>query len=369
MLSALGVAVGVGALVGVLGLASTVQAGLLAQLTALGDVLTVVSTGSGSGGSMLMPGSVLESVGRIPTVQAVAATMTLDLSARRTELIPSDQTGGISVDVFTGSIAAANDAHMIAQVRPLPGSSQLPEAIVGWDAAQTLGVTAGLLPVPISIGGDSILVVGILGPTPTESNVESSVLIPAGFASVALGFAGSYDTIYVRAPLDVSDTVASLLLPTVDPSGSPGLEVTRDSSVLAAEADTATAFEGLTVALAGVGLLVAGLGVANILTISVIERRVEIGVRRALGATRASVAILFVTEGALIACIGGAAGVLLGGWATLIGAWREGFPPSISPGVIAGGFGVALIVSLLASLYPALRAAMLAPSDALRTMA
>ena len=205
MLSALGVAVGVGALVGVLGLASTVQAGLLAQLTALGDVLTVVSTGSGSGGSMLMPGSVLESVGRIPTVQAVAATMTLDLSARRTELIPSDQTGGISVDVFTGSIAAANDAHMIAQVRPLPGSSQLPEAIVGWDAAQTLGVTAGLLPVPISIGGDSILVVGILGPTPTESNVESSVLIPAGFASVALGFAGSYDTIYVRAPLDVSD--------------------------------------------------------------------------------------------------------------------------------------------------------------------
>jgi len=368
-LSSFGVALGIGAFIGVLGVASTVQAGLLTRLTKLGDVLTVVTTQDTSAGAALMPASVMNSVARIPTVQAVGATRTLGLSARRTDLIPAAETGGITVDAFSGNIASATDAGMMAQVAALPSGSTLPEAMVGWFAAQTLGVTPALLPMPIWIGSESVLAVGILGPTPTQSPVESSVLVTAAFASSALQFSGTYDTVYVRAPLSTSDTVASLLLPTVDPSSALSLEVTQDSSVLVAEADAATAFEGLTLALAGVGLLVGGFGVANILGIAVVERRVEIGIRRALGASRTSIAMLFVTEGVLLAVTGGIGGVVLGAWATLIAAWLEGLPAIMPIQVPVLGVGVALVVSLIASLYPALRASTLPPSDALRTMA
>lgn len=366
-LSALGVAVGVGALVGVLGVSSTVQASLLARLTRLGDVLSVTGTGQ-AGGASLMPAHVLPAVRRIPTVQAVAGTRDLGTTVRRTALVPSDETGGISVVAFDGDIASATDTSVMIQVRRLASTSPLPEAIVGWEAAQSLGVNAQLLPMPLSVGAQQLLAVGILGPTPVESAINRSVFVPAAFARQTMAFDGSFDTVYVRAPLDVSDTVSGLLVPTVDPSGGLGLLVTRNSSALIAEAEAATAFQNLFLALAGLGLLVAGFGVSNILTIAVVERRTEIGIRRALGATRTNIAVLFVTEGALIAALGGLAGVVLGVWVTLIAAWRQGIPPEIPVEVPAIGLALALLVALVASIYPALRAATLPPSDALRSM-
>jgi putative ABC transport system permease protein len=183
-----------------------------------------------------------------------------------------------------------------------------------------------------------------------------------------MGFDGKFDTIYVRAPLAFSNTVSGLLVPTIDPTGSLGLEVTRDSSALIAEADAATAFQGLLLALAGVGLLVAAFGVTNTLTIAVVERRGEIGIRRALGASRASIAGLFVTEGTIVAFLGGVGGVVFGVWVTLIAAWHQGVTPEIPVNAPLLGLACSLVVALAAAVYPALRAATLPPNDALRTM-
>ena len=365
-LSGLGVAIGVGALVGVLGVSSSIQAGLLARLTDLGDILTVQSFTQGLNTSYL-PSYVIPQVERIPTVESVAGMRTLMLTARRTNAIPLDQSGGISVTAFDGDIAGATGTRILAG-RALSGTSRLPEALLGWDAAQALGATPQLLPLKLSVNSSWVVAVGILGPTPIESAADRALFVPGAFASEAMGFDGRFDTILVRAPIAFSNTVSNLLVPTIDPTGSLGLEVKLDSSAVIAEAAAATAFQGLLLALAGVGLLVAGFGVTNTLTIAVIERRVEIGIRRALGASRASVAGLFVAEGMIVALCGGGGGVVFGTWVTLIAAWQQGVAPRVPTGAPLIGLGCALVVALIATPYPALRAAVLPPNDALRAM-
>jgi len=364
-LSALGVAVGVGAIVGVLGVSSTVQGGLLGQLNSLGDVLTVSGSNS-SGGTSLVAPRAIAMVQRIPTVEGVAGTRTLSGSAQRSELVSGQS--GISILAFYGDIASATGTHIVAG-RNVASSLRLPEVLIGSEAATALGVTTRLLPMQIWTGTQSLTVVGILSPTPVETQTDLSVFVPGGYARRAMGFNGQLDTIDVRVPLAYSQTVGSLLPATIDPSGTLGLQVQEDSSVLLAEADTATAFEGLFLGLAAVAVLVAALGVMNTLLVAVVERRAEIGVRRAMGSTRAGIAFLLITEAIIISLMGSAVGLLFGLWVTIIGAVHQGVPPVLPAQVALLGVAVALGIACLASVYPALRAAALPPSEALRTMA
>jgi putative ABC transport system permease protein len=367
ILSALGVAVGVGVIVGVLGVSATTQSGLLGQLNSLGDILTVAGSGPSADGSpALMPPRALAMVRRIPTVEGVAGTRTLGGSAVRSRLDSEDT--GIGILAFTGNITSATGTHVVAG-RSLSGALRLPEALIGWDAATALGVTQNLIPMQIWTGAQSLTVVGILSPTPVESSTDLAVFVPGAYAREAMGFGGQLDTIYVRAPVEYSEMVSSLLPATIDPSGTMGLEVEQDSSALLAEADAATAFQGLFLGLAAVAVLVAGLGVMNTLLVAVVERRGEIGIRRAMGATRGGVAALLITEGVVISLAGSVVGVLFGEWVTIGGALHQGVPPVVPIQVALLGIGVALGISVLASLYPALRAASLPPSEALRTMA
>jgi len=364
-LSALGVAVGVGAIVGVLGVSSTIQGGLLGQLNSLGDVLTVTGNNS-SGGTSLMAPRALAMVQRIPTVEGVAGTRTLSGSAQRSELVSGQS--GISILAFDGDIAGATGTHVVAG-RNVASSLKLPDALIGSEAATALGVSSRLLPMQIWTGTQSLTVVGILSPTPVETQTDLSVFVPQAYARMDMGFNGQLDTIDVRVPLAYSQTVGSLLPATIDPSGTLGLQVQEDSSVLLAEADTATAFQGLFLGLAGVAVLVAALGVMNTLLVAVVERRAEIGVRRAMGSTRAGIAFMLITEAIIISLIGSAAGILFGLWVTIIGAVLQGVSPVLPVQVALLGVAVALGIACLASVYPALRAASLPPSEALRTMA
>ncbi|MEA2633428.1 MAG: putative transport system permease protein [Chloroflexota bacterium] len=368
ILSALGVAVSIGALVGVLGISSTTRAGLLAQLSSLGDVLTVESTINDPNVRNLLPGRSLATLRVIPTVQAVAGIRALSGSAYRTDLIPADQTRGLSVVAFSGDIAGATGTRAIV-VRRLDAGVALPEVLLGAQAAEQLGVTAELLPTRVWVSDRWLYAVGILSPTLNHSGVDLSVFVPAAYAMKAMDFDGNFNTIYVRAPLDTSDTVSSLLPATIDPSGTAGVRVFRASDALTAAADAATAFQSLLLALAAVGLLVAGFGIMNTLMVAVVERRAEIGIRRALGATRTSIALLFMTEGFVVATIGGLSGVVFGIWATLLAAWQEHVHPLIPVEVVLAGLCISLGVAAVASLYPALHAARMSPSEALRTMA
>jgi putative ABC transport system permease protein len=366
LLSGLGVAVGVGAIVGVLGVSATIQDGLLGQLNSLGDILTISGMSSSTGATSLMPPRSLAMIRRIPTVQAVAGSFTLPGSAQRTEFVPGQS--GISIVAFTGPIASATGTRVVAG-RGVSSGLDLPEAVIGSQAAQALGIGSRQLPTPVWANGQEVTVVGILSATPTETDSELSLFVPETYARHSMGYRGSLDTIYVRVPLSYSSTVASLLIPTVDPSGTLGLQVQEDSSALLAAADAATAFQGLFLGLSLVAVLVSGLGIMNTLLVAVVERRPEIGIRRALGATKLGIAAMFVSEAVFVALGGSLVGILIGLWVTLIGAFHQQVAPNLPVSVALLGVGIALVVACLASVYPAARAASLAPSEALRVMA
>jgi putative ABC transport system permease protein len=136
---------------------------------------------------------------------------------------------------------------------------------------------------------------------------------------------------------------------------------------VAARAANQTAYTALFAGLGSVALLVGGVGIANVMFVSVLERRSEIGLRRALGATRGHVGAQFLTESVLLSLAGGAAGVALGAAATIAYASTNHWLVVVPQVAVWGGLVAALLVGAVAGLYPALRAARLAPTDALRS--
>ena len=143
------------------------------------------------------------------------------------------------------------------------------------------------------------------------------------------------------------------------------LQVSRPSDALAAQQAVGTALNGLLLGLGAVALLVGGVGVANTMVISVLERRAEIGLRRSLGATRGQVRLQFLVESLLLAALGGVGGVLVGIAVTASYAAYQGWPAVVPVWASAGGVGATVVIGAVAGLYPAWRAARLSPTEAL----
>jgi putative ABC transport system permease protein len=194
------------------------------------------------------------------------------------------------------------------------------------------------------------------------------VLVGFPAAKRYLGFDGHPDTIYVRAATSQVAAVQSVLAPTANPEAPNEVEVSQPSSVLEARAKTDSALNGLFLGLGAVSLLVGAVGVANIMVISVLERRSEIGLRRALGATKGHIRIQFLAEAMLLAMLGGAAGVVIGALATGVYASTKHWAVVVPATAWAGGFAAAVAIGAIAGLLPAIRAARLSPTDALRTV-
>jgi putative ABC transport system permease protein len=174
--------------------------------------------------------------------------------------------------------------------------------------------------------------------------------------------------VYVRAHTSQVNAVDGLLADQANPQNPEEVDVSQPSAALVAQADAQGAFDDLFLGLGAVGLLVGAVGVANIMVISVLERRSEIGLHRALGATRGHIWIQFLSEAILLALLGGAVGVGAGVLATAIYANAKGWTIVIPALAWAGGLAAALLIGALAGLLPALRAARLSPTEALWTL-
>jgi putative ABC transport system permease protein len=369
-LSALGIAIGVAAIVAVLGLARSSQAALLAEISKLGtNLLTVTNGQSLTGGTAELPETAPGMIARLPGVTAVQDTGTISsASAYRSPHIPSINTNALTVAASTLGLPAVAGTSVAQGSYLNAATAREPAAVLGAAAAQRLGIDRIWPGERIWAGGMWFYVTGILNPATLAPEIDSSILVGFPAAEKYLHFDGHPSGIYIRAATSQVTTVDNLLAAQANPGNPSQVNVSQPSAALTAQADAAGAFDTLFLGLGAVALLVGAVGVANIMVISVLERRQEIGLRRALGATRGQIRTQFLAEAILLALAGGAAGDILGAASTALYAHAKGWAIVIPPQAWAGGLAAALLIGALAGLLPAIRAARLSPTQALWTV-
>ena len=366
VLSALGIAIGIAAMIAVVGISTSSRAQLNQMLSELGTNLLSAGPGTSMfGEAATMPPESVAMVGHIAQVEAVSAIGLLEAKIYRNDRIPQSQSGGMAV--------YATDLDMLATVRGSiaagawlnAATATYPAVILGARAASRLGIDRALVGQAVWLGGRWFTVVGILEPVSLVPALDLGAFVGWPAAARYLHIKNEITTLYVRTAPSAVDAVRSLLARTANPEHPEEVDVSRPSDALAAEAAADVAFTGLLLGLGAVALLVGGIGVANTMVISVLERRAEIGLRRSQGATRHHIRMQFFGEALLLALLGGGAGILLGWLATLVYASLQGWPVDIPLWVAAGGMAATLLIGGLAGLYPALRAARLPPTEAL----
>jgi putative ABC transport system permease protein len=368
-LSALGIAIGVAAIVAVLGLSASSRAGLLAEIDRLGTNLLTVSTGQTFFGQTAeLPLAAPAMIGRIGPVTEVADTGSTNADVYRSPLIPSFNTNGLAVQAATLTLPQVVGAKIARGSYLNAATDTEPVCVLGAQAAQFLGIDRIFPGERVWLGGMWFYVTGILTSATLAPEIDSSVLVGFPAAEKWLGFDGHSTTIYVRSVTNQTNAVHSVLAATANPESPNEVDVSQPSAALTARADAQGALNGLFLGLGAVSLLVGAVGVANIMVISVLERRSEIGLRRALGATKGNIRTQFLSEAILLAVLGGAAGVALGVLATAIYAHEKHWAVVIPTLAWAGGIGAAFTIGAIAGLLPAIRAARLAPTEALRTV-
>ena len=373
LLSALGISIGIAAIVGVLGISESAESGLLSELNQLGNMLTAQPNPSATGQQAELPVTAEGMVSRIGPVTSVASIASLSsIYVYRTPFIPAIETSGIALTAADPALKTTLGATLAHGAFLNPATARFPVVVLGAEAASLLGITNLAHPTQVWVGGYWFTVAGILKPIPAASvlgtQLDSMAFIGFPIAEQYFAFDGHPTELYVRAnPTQVS-AVAAVLQATVNPAAPSTVTVGELSGILQAEVLAKGAYSTLFLGLGAVALLVGGVGIANVMVISVLERRSEIGLRRALGATRRHVAEQFLAEAVILAVLGGLAGTIIGVMATAVYAQTQHWSVQIPALALYGGIGAALAIGAIAGLYPAMRAARLSPTEALRTV-
>jgi len=388
-LSALGIAIGTAAIVGVLGLSSSSQAGLLAEIDRLGTNLLTVEGDSAhgipdaagrslTGGAAQLPREARARITHLDNVQQVTDTALIkEARVYRSSMIPVGNTGGLQVQATSLNLLSVLGTGVARGNWLNEGTAREPVAVLGAAAAKRLGISRLYPDQRIWLGDQWFNIAGVLEPSPLAPEIDNSALVGYPAAQKYLGYvslvggeelAGPPSSIYVRTATGHEAAVQSLLGRTANPEAPNEVNVSQPSDVLTARAAAAGAFDSLFLGLGVVSLIVGAVGVANIMIISVLERRSEIGLRRALGATKGQIRTQFLAESILLAVIGGVVGVLAGAAATAVYASSKSWAVVIPVEAWSGGIASAILIGAFAGLMPAVRASRMPPSVALRTV-
>ena len=368
LLSALGVAIGVATVVSVLGISRSSQADLLDQLDALGTNLLQVQSGSGLGfgDNTDLPDTAATQVRNIEPVEDVATVTSLTGPVLRSSLADPAVTGGIGVKAADVSLMETL-AGTMADGRFLDEAiDDYPVVVLGSVAAERLGVEEVDGRTSVYLDGRNWQVVGILDSLPLAPDIDRSVLVGYDAAATYLADDLAPSQLYVRADPDTVDAVADVLPSQANPDEPENVEVSRPSDALAAKAAAGDAFTSLFLGLGAVVLLVGAVGTANVMVMSVLERRGEIGLRRALGATKGHVRTQFLVESLLLSLAGGLLGIGIGALVTFGYAVIKDASYVVPLSAVGYGLAAAVVIGVLAGVYPAMRAARLSPTEALR---
>jgi putative ABC transport system permease protein len=366
-LTAVGIAIGIAAMVAVLAISDSSRASLLSVLDRLGTNLLTVSPGQTFlGDDAALPDDAPAMIRRIGPVQAATSATAIAASVRRTDRIGKSETGGIGVSAVETSLLETLGGTVHTGRFLDAALERYPTVVLGSVAARRLGIVDLDRPIALWLGGRWFSVVGILDPLPLAPELDRAALIGRPAANAFLDADISPTAIYIRVDPVQIDAVRSVLGATANPENPEAVQVVRPSDALEARAAAATAFTALFLGLGAVALGVGGLGIANVMLMAVLERRAEIGLRRALGATRAAIAGQFLVEAVVLAALGGLLGVAAGTGIAAAYASSQGWPVVVSLAGIAIGVGATIAIGAVAGLYPSLRAAVVPPTDALR---
>ena len=368
IMTSIGIGIGIAAIVAVVGISASGKADLIATLESLGTNLIKASPTSGFFGTQdELPKGVLGMVERIGPVDEVTSTTQTDLLVRRTEFISELEGGGISVIVTNPELLDVVGGSLVEGRFIDSGLSNLPVATLGSVTAKRLGINNLEEPVKILINNQWFGVIGIIEKLSIHPDLDRSVFIGYGVAKELFNIESEPSTIYLRAnPIYVEDVV-DVLAPTMNPENPDQVEVSRPSDALEAQEAAEAAFTSLLLGLGSVALLVGGVAIANVMVMSVLERRMEIGVRRSIGATRSEIRTQFLLESILLSGFGGLVGVLLGAGITVGYTRYADITFSIPIGQVLGSIILALAIGALAGLYPAIRASKVQPAEAVRS--
>lgn len=369
MLSALGISIGIAAIVGVLGISQSSKTGLLNELGRLGNLLTVQASSTAFGQPTELPTTAEGMVSRIGPVTNVTEIGALsDTYVYRTPTVPAIDTNGISLTATDADLPATLGATVAHGAFLNAATAHFPAVVLGAEAASLLGIDNLANPTQVWIGGHWFAVIGILKPVQLVSQMDSMAFIGFPIAEQYFSFDGHPTELFLRSVFSEVSAVAAVLPQTVDPANPTTVAWTEPADILKAALVTKGAYNGLFLGLGAVALLVGGVGIANVMVISVLERRSEIGLRRALGASRRHVAEQFLAEALLLSVLGGVTGTIIGLVATATYARSQGWSVEVPGVALYGGVGAAMVIGATAGMYPSMRAARLSPTEALRTV-
>jgi putative ABC transport system permease protein len=368
LLSATGIAVGIATMIAVLGISTSSRAQLIARIDALGtNLLTVTPNQTLDGGTASLPASAPAMVSRIGPVQSTSAIGAINASVYRNQRIPLANTNAIAVYAAQTNLLTTLQGRLYRGRFLNPATEHLPAIVLGADAASALGIDRADGTTQLWLANHWYAVTGILDPLALAPELDRAVLIGIPIAKRLLHYDGQPAQLYVRTDPSSIAAVQAVLADTANPAAPQDVTTADPTDALTARADATAAFQSLYLALGAIALLVGGIGIANVMIIAVLERRGEIGLRRALGAAPAHIAAQFVAEATLLALAGGAAGAVLGAFATTLYATARNWPTAVPIPDLLAAIAVAITVGATAGLYPAIKAARLSPTEALRT--
>lgn len=364
VLSALGIAIGIATMVAVVGLSESSRADLMARLDRLGtNLLTAEASEDEKGMPVKLPKNAVAMVERVGPVLHATATADIDARIRRSDVVPQERTAGVISQAVRLDLLSTLGGQVAKGAWLNPAGERLPTTVLGSVAAERLGITR--TGETIMMNETRMVVIGILEPIELVPTLDRVAMVGFPAAERHFGFDGHPTTVFERSTDASVDDVRAILARTISPGNEAGVKVSRPSDALAAKAATDEGLTNLMLGLGAVALLVGGVGVANTMVISVLERRQEIGLRRSLGATRNAIRLQFLTESLLLSALGGVTGALLGAAATYAFAWVQGWTAVVPPWSMAGGLAATLVIGVVAGLYPAIRASRLHPTVAL----